>query len=112
MGERINELSLRELGFSILAIVVAAGLVVMLWYMTGIDWLGILMIKIVEEVPRTLYFFGSSVGGVLIAASFDSLANGKIPFGTNGLLISFIFLVAFFLIGFFIRQATIARTRE
>ncbi|TXC79086.1 hypothetical protein [Paraburkholderia azotifigens] len=111
MSDRINDLSMKELGFSLLAIIVAAGSIVLLWYLTGWEWLATIMGKIVGEVPRTLYFFGSSVGGLLIAASVGSISDGRIRFGSGGLLYASMFLGGFFVIGYLFRLSTIERTR-
>ncbi len=67
---KINEHSLSEVGFVILGVTVALGILAMLkQVLSKQDWLEEISEEVLYEASRAIYFFGSSVTGALIATA-------------------------------------------
>lgn len=70
MGTKINNNSLQEVGYIIAATIFALGVFSLLARaVEGIAWLESISDEVLNEAPRAVYFFGSSVTGALVAAA-------------------------------------------
>lgn len=109
VGEKINDLSVRELISTLAVILILLGVLWVLSEKTGIEFFEKIMPAVYEEFPRTVYLFGSSVGGPLLASGFYLMISpaGKsteFRLGVSSVILSLIFVVVFFLVGYALRS--------
>lgn len=70
MNSKINDHSLEEVGYIIVATILTIGILSALARaIKPIGWLEALSDEVLNEIPRAIYFFGSSVTGAIIAAA-------------------------------------------
>lgn len=74
--QKINEGSMGELSLTFLAILVVVGLFAAVGRIFTADIVESYISNVLSEVPRTIYFFGSSVTGVMLAIFLFISNNG------------------------------------
>jgi len=105
LEERINDLSLRELAATLISVFAMIGILSFIKDRTGAKFLDEIMSSVYEELPRTIYLFGSSVGGTLITLSFYLISSSKsqpgdIRLGYGTIMLALLFSIAFFFTGY------------
>lgn len=102
MNARINDHSLEEVGYIIVATLLTIGIFSALSRIIKFSgWLEGLSDEVLNEIPRTIYFFGSSVTGAMVAAAIflHNHPSVKAPAIGYWLFMAFVFGLGAFLYG-------------
>lgn len=105
LAARINDLSPGELGLTLLSIIIVIGVLSYLKELTGISFFDEILPAVYEEFPRTIYLFGSSIGGTLLTLSLYLIfsrksQSGDINLGYGTFMMALLFVIVFFFAGY------------
>jgi hypothetical protein len=111
MAERINDLSLKELFSTLASILIILGSLYALAEKTEIQFFNEVMPIVYKEFPRTIYLFGSSIGGSLLASAAYLITAGQgkavdLRLGYSTMAMALMFIVVFFILGYALRSTS------
>lgn len=111
---KINSHTLGELGFTLLAITVAVGVIAIIKEMASSKFVENIAKEVINELPRTIYVFGSSITAMMLAVAVfyynqppDTSKQAQSFFMMAGL-----FAVVTFTYGFGIKTALSLKARK
>lgn len=120
--ERLNEFSISkvngntmtELGLTLLAITVALGVLTILSALASSKFIERLSHEILQELPRTIYFFGSSITAITIAVAvfIDNHPTASTKPASGFAAIAVFFALSFFTYGCGLKALLLAKERR
>lgn len=104
---KVNNNTFEELGLTLLAITVALGTIFIIKQIIQLEIVDRVASEILIELPRTIYIFGSSITGLMLAVAWFYLINQSTQpnMARTFILISVVFSIIAFLYGYGLKVA-------
>lgn len=111
---KINSHTWGELGFTLLAITVALGVIAIIKEMASSKFVGNIAREVINELPRTIYVFGSSITAMMLAVAvfYYNQPPAASKQAQSFFVMAGLFAIATFTYGFGIKAALTLKARK